>query len=323
MTDSRMHLVDVDLPGPKRDYVGYGRRRPRVVWPNHAKVAVNFVINYEEGSEYSYSAGDNRNVGWFEVYARDGMKQRDLYQESVFEYGSRAGIWRLLRIFDDYSVPITFFACAVALERNPEVGAWIKESKHEACSHGWRLAEQWTLTPEQEREQMQWAIEMIKEQCGVRPYGWYSGMQPSLHTRELLVEEGGFVYDSDSYSDDLPYFVELHEKQHLVVPYSSLVYNDARFIATQGFSTGADFFDICRRALDEYHREGAAGMPSIMSIGLHGRWSGHAGRASALREFIEYAQKKGDVWFARRIDIARHWLAHHTEFSSVESARGR
>jgi len=316
MSDSRMHLVDKNLPGPRREYVGYGRHRPQVVWPNKAKVAVNFVINYEEGSEYSFSAGDTRNVGWFELYARDSMSQRDLYAESVFEYGSRAGIWRLMRIFDDYSIPITFYACAVALERNPEVGAWIKESKHEACSHGWRLAEQWTLTPEQEREQMGWAIEMIKEQCGERPYGWYSGMQPSAFTRELLVEEGGFVYDSDSYADDLPYFVKVHGKDHLVVPYTSLVYNDARFIATQGYSTGADFFDICRRALDEYHREGEAGTPCMMSIGLHGRWCGHAGRASALREFIEYAQAKGDVWFARRIDIARHWLAHHSEFQS-------
>jgi peptidoglycan/xylan/chitin deacetylase (PgdA/CDA1 family) len=312
-----MHLVDQPGEGPVRNYVGYGRRRPQVVWPNSAKVALNLVVNYEEGSEYSFPAGDNRSVSNFEIGAREAMQRRDLYAESVFEYGSRAGIWRLMNIFDQYKIPVTFFACAVALERNPEVGAWIRESGHEPCSHGWRLCDEWLLTPEQEREQIGWAVEMIERTCGERPYGWYSGWQPSLHTRELLVQEGGFVYDSDSYNDDLPYFVDVGGSRHLVVPYASLVYNDSRFINTQGYSSGSDFFDSCKRGLDEYRREGAAGFPCMMSVGLHGRWVGHAGRASALREFIEYAGEQGDVWFARRIDIARWWLENHDRFTQA------
>ena len=308
-----MKLVDQDIPGPKRDYVGYGRRPPRVVWPNEAKVAVNIVVNYEEGSEYSMAAGDGRNEGLAEINYTMDPQYRDLCAESVYEYGSRAGIWRLMRVFDEYDVKSTFFACAVALERNPEVAQWLRESGHEPCSHGWRWEEHWLLDRETERQHIRWAIDSIEKSCGERPLGWYCRYGASVNTRELVVEEGGFVYDADAYNDDLPYFVEVKGNRHLVVPYS-LTYNDGRYVLPQGYASPTDFFDHCKRALDELRREGAAGYPKMMSIGLHSRWAGQAARTSGLREFIEHALAKGDVWFARRIDIARWWLEHHEEF---------
>jgi allantoinase len=241
-------------------------------------------------------------------------EHRDLCAESVYEYGSRAGIWRLMRLFDEYGIKVTFYACAVALERNPEVGAWLQEAGHEPCSHGWRWSEHWLFDREEERRHMQWAIESIEKTCGERPLGWYCRYGPSVNTRELVVEEGGFVYDADAYNDDLPYFTEVLGKRHLVVPYT-LTYNDGRYVLPQGYSSPSDFFDYCRRGLDEYRREGAAGYPKMMSVGLHPRWAGQAGRVSGLRELIEYALEAGDVWVTRRIDIARWWLAHHEEFS--------
>ena len=309
-----MELIDQDIPGPKRDFVGYGRRQPKVVWPNNAKVAVNLVVNYEEGSEYSKPAGDDRNEGLAEISYMLSPQYRDLCAESVYEYGSRAGIWRLLRLFDEYKVKVTFFACAVALERNPEVGQWIQESGHEPCSHGWRWSEHWRFSREEEKQHLRWAIESITKTCGERPLGWYCRYGASVHTRELVVEEGGFVYDSDVYNDDFPSFTQVNGKRHLVVPYT-LAYNDARYIVAQGYGSPTDFFDSCKRGLDELWREGAAGYPKMMSIGLHPRWAGQAGRTSGLREFIEYAMGKGDVWLARRIDIARWWLEHHQEFA--------
>jgi peptidoglycan/xylan/chitin deacetylase (PgdA/CDA1 family) len=309
-----MPLVDHDVLGPKRDFVGHGRRPPKVFWPNDAKVAVNLVVNYEEGSEYSKPIGDDRNEGLAEINYALNPKYRDLCVESVYEYGSRAGIWRLMRLFDEYGVKVTFFACAVALERNPEVGQWIKESGHEPCSHGWRWSEHWLFSREEEKQHLQWAIESIKNTCGERPLGWYCRYGASVHTRELVAEEGGFVYDSDAYNDDLPYFTQVNGKRHLIVPYT-LTYNDGRYIFSQGYGSPTDFFDTCKRGLDELWREGEAGYPKMMSIGLHPRWAGQAGRTSGLREFIEYALAKGHVWFTRRIDIARWWLEHHEQFA--------
>jgi peptidoglycan/xylan/chitin deacetylase (PgdA/CDA1 family) len=302
-----VQLVDQDIPGPKRNFAGYGRRPPQVAWPDEAKVAVQLVVNYEEGSEYSMPAGDRRNEGLAEIPYVMSPEHRDLCAESVYEYGSRAGIWRLMRLFDEYEVKVTFFACAVALERNPGVGEWIGEAGHEPCSHGWRWSEHWLLDRDEERERMRWAIESIARTCGERPLGWYCRYGPSVNTRELVVEEGGFLYDADAYNDDLPYYVDVGGAQHLVVPYT-LTYNDARYVLPQGYSGPADFFDSCKRGLDEYRREAEAGFPKMMSIGLHPRWAGQATRTSGLREFIEYALGTGDVWFARRIDIARWWL---------------
>jgi peptidoglycan/xylan/chitin deacetylase (PgdA/CDA1 family) len=285
-----------------------------VVWPNEAKVALSFIVAYEEGSEYSVGDGDGRNEGLTEIsYAMDPA-YRDLAAESVYEYGSRAGVWRVLRLFEEYDVKTTFFACALALERNPEVGEAIREAGHEPLAHGWRWVEHWLLSREEEREHIRRAVESIARTCGARPLGWYCRYGPSINTRELLVEEGGFVYDSDAYNDDLPYFAEVGGKRHLVVPYNALPYNDVRYVLTQGYGSPVDFVDVCRRALDELRREGERGYPKMLSIGLHARYSGQPGRLSGLRELLEHALGTGDVWFARRIDIARWWLDHHAEF---------
>jgi peptidoglycan/xylan/chitin deacetylase (PgdA/CDA1 family) len=286
-----------------RDLVGYGRRPPVVRWPGDARVAVSLVLNYEEGSERTLPEdGANESLG--EVN-RDVGPYRDLATESVYEYGSRAGVYRLLRLFDRFDVRCTLFAAAVALERNPDVCAWVREAGHEPCAHGWRWAEEWLLTREEEADRIRLAVESIERSCGERPVGWYSRWMPSEHTRELLVEEGGFLYDSNAYNDDLPYYVTVAGEQHLVVPYT-LTTNDLRFV--NGTLGGPDdFFDYCRRALDYLWDEGEE-CPRMMSIGLHPRWTGQPARASALAEFLEYARAKGDVWFPRRRDIAAWWL---------------
>jgi allantoinase len=302
-----------DVPGPPRDLVGYGRHVPRVRWPGGARVAVNLVLNYEEGSEYSHPAGDARNDGLIEViYAMDPA-YRDLAAESVFEYGSRAGVWRVERLLTQYKIPITIFTCAVAIERNPEVGAWIREAGHEPCSHGWRWEEVWKLTPEQEAEHIRMAVESIEATCGERPRGWYCRYGASVRTRELIVAEGGFTYDSDVYNDDLPYYTQVGGKQHLIVPYS-FTYNDGKFGMLPGYGSPADYLDNLKRGFDMLWEEGET-HPRMMSIGLHPRLIGQASRIHALREFIEYALGKGDVWFTRRIDIAEWWNAHHHEFT--------
>ena len=308
-----MKLVDQDGPGPRRDFVGYGRHVPRVVWPNSARVAVSICLNYEEGSEYSKIAGDGRNEGLAEIPYSMAAQYRDLCVESVYEYGARAGIWRLQRLFDSLAMPITFFAAAVALERNPEVAAWLREAGHEPCSHGWRWEEVWTLSRAEEKAHIEAAIQSIEATTGERPRGWYCRYGPSIHTRELLVEAGGFTYDSDAYNDDLPYYVEVGGKSHLVLPYS-LTYNDARFVLSQGYSGPDAFFDHLKRGFDYLWDEGES-HPRMMSIGLHPRLVGQAPRISALKQFLEYAQEKGGAWFARRIDIANWWHDHHQEFA--------
>lgn len=307
-----MSRNDPSVPGPKRDFIGYGRQIPSVRWPNDARVAVSLVLNWEEGSEYSIPAGDNRNEGLAEIAYSMPPEHRDLNVESVYEYGSRAGVWRLQRMFDELEVPITFFGAAVAFESNPDVGLWLQEAGHEPCCHGWRWIEHWTLSREEERDHIKRAIESMQQTCGERPLGWYCRYGPSVNTRELLVEEGGFVYDSDAYNDDLPYYTEVGGKRHLIVPYT-LTYNDGRFTLGD-YADPSSFVDYCRRGLDYLWDEGAT-HPKMMSIGLHSRWIGQAGRASALKEFIQYAQDKGDVWFARRIDIANWWNEHHEEFT--------
>ncbi len=307
-------FAGVEMPGPVRNFVGHGRHVPKVRWPGDARVAVSVVLNYEEGSEYSHPNGDNRNDGLTEmIYAIDAQ-YRDLCAESIFEYGTRAGVWRLERLLTEFKLPITFYACAVALERNREVAAWLKEAGHEPCSHGWRWEEVWRLSREEEAEHIQRAIDSISETCGGRPEGWYCRYGPSVNTRELLVEEGGFVYNSDAYNDDLPYYVEVGGKRHLVVPYS-MTYNDAKFGILPSYGSPTDFVDNLKRGFDQLWDEGET-HPRMMSIGLHSRLVGQASRIHAFREFIEHAEKKGKVWWARRIDIGNWWHAHHAEFTA-------
>ncbi|MFY1638222.1 polysaccharide deacetylase family protein [Solwaraspora sp. WMMB335] len=291
------------MNAPARDLVGYGRRPPVVRWPHDARVAVSIVVNYEEGSERSFDR-DGMNEGLGEVPRRVDGPYRDLATESVYEYGSRVGVHRLLRLFDRYGVAATFFAAAEALEANPEVCAALRDSGHEVCAHGWRWAEEWTLDVDAQREAITHAVRSIEATCGQRPVGWYSRWMPSVDTRRLLVEEGGFRYDSNAYNDDLPYFVHVGEVPFLVVPYS-LTFNDSRHTYGQLTAAG-DFFDECRRGFDYLWEEGDR-TPRMMSIGVHPRLIGQPSRTSALRDFIDHVQTKGGGWFARRREIAEIW----------------
>ncbi len=289
-----------------RDYVGYGRETPQFRWPADTGVAVNIVINYEEGSEVDMARDGRNESGLGEVPSPMPANVRDFALESVYEYGSRAGIWRLARLLDERRIPVTVFGCADALALNPQFCEWIRQRQHDVCCHGLRWEEAWRLSRSQEQANMLAAIDSIDKHVGARPLGWYCRYGPSSHTRELLIEEGGFTYDSDAYNDDLPYFVDAGNARHLVLPYSH-TYNDSRFVRAQGYSSPTDFVDHLKRALDWYRLEGAT-HPKMMSVGLHARLAGQAARASAVAEFIDYARCFDDVWFARRIDIARHWL---------------
>lgn len=299
-----------EASGLARDLIGYGRRGLNVTWPGGARVAVCVVINYEEGAEYSFPAGDGCNEVPQE-FDYPPLQVRDFGNESLFEYGGRAGIWRLQRLFDDLTLPVTIQGCARAFELNPEVGAWIKEAAHDVCCHGYRWENVSLLDKETEREHMLMAVKSVERTCGKRPVGWYSRQPPSVNTRELLVEEGGFLYDSDSFADDIPFFVPVLGKQHLIIPYSFTL-NDGRFMPGQSYSDPTSFVDYCKRHLDYLWDEGET-QPKLMSVGLHPRFIGQPSRTHALREFLEYTLSKGGVWFAHRIDIARWWLDKHGE----------
>jgi len=300
--------------GPVRDFRGYGRRTPPVRWPGDASLVVNIVLNYESGAEYSLPDGDGRNDSWGEYSFQVGPHIRDLGTETHYEFGSRAGIWRLARLFDSHQVPVTIGACARGLERNPEVAEWIAEAGHDVIGHGYRWAENSEMTKEEEREDLRRGIEAIERLTGERPLGWYCRSFPSIRTRELIVEEGGFLYDSDASNDELPYFVEVGSAPFLVVPYSK-VYNDNRYLISPTYATPNDFFENLRAAVSYLCDEAAAGHGArMMTVGLHERWSGQANRATAIRDFVEYVASRPDVRFMRRLDIARWWLAHHAEW---------
>jgi peptidoglycan/xylan/chitin deacetylase (PgdA/CDA1 family) len=293
-----------------RDLVGYGRKPPPVEWPDGARVVVNVVLVYEEGSEYSVLWGDDRNDGWGE-YADAGVQppRRDLGTETHYDYGSRAGVWRLARILDGAGVPVTVSAAAVALELNPAVAEWMRERGHDLLGHGWRWTEPWTVSRDEERDQLRRAIETYERVFGARPLGWNSRSYPSEHTRELLVEEGGFLYDSDGAADDIPYYVESSGGPFLVVPYSK-THNDSRYLVSPGFSSPQDFLETLTLGLDELLRE-ADERRTMMTVAVHARWSGQPARAAALRLFLEHALAKDGVRFLRRADIARWWLERY------------
>ncbi|ARP79959.1 chitin deacetylase [Bordetella genomosp. 8] len=304
-----------------RDLAGYGQTPPDPQWPGGARVAVNIVINVEEGSEPSVPDGDDDSeVGLIETGGR-AFPGRDLGAESMFEYGSRAGFWRLWKILRRHDAPATFFACSRALERNPEIAAAIRDgvaaSRYDVCGHGLRWERHQALTPEAEARAIHTAFQGIEQLTGAAPAGWYCRYAPTIHTRRIVAEHGGFLYDSDAYNDDLPYWTTVDERPHLVVPYTQVM-NDAKFLRG-GLNTGADFFDVLREQFDALWEEGAT-EPKMMSIGLHCRVAGHPFRATALERFLRHIGARPQVWLCRRVDIARHWIEHHPWTSGTGAA---
>jgi peptidoglycan/xylan/chitin deacetylase (PgdA/CDA1 family) len=291
-----------------RDLVGYGPRLPEVRWPGDARIAVSIVLNYEEGSEYSLLDGDRERETNGEVPSPLPLQVRDLMNESMFEYGSRAGIWRLLRLLDKHDVKATCHCCALAIERNAVVGQELVRRGHEVCGHGYRWEEYYRLPVQQERAAIEKAVTVLTALTGARPTGWYTRYGHSENTRRLLAQIGGFLYDSNSVSDDLPYYTTVDGRPWLVIPYS-LEVNDTRFWRG-GLVSGGDFFESMRDSFDRLYEEGSE-TPRMMSVGLHCRISGRPGRSMAVDRFLEYARKHEGVWFARRTDIARWWLENY------------
>ncbi len=294
-----------------RDMIGYGRNTPNPNWPGGANIAVQFVINYEEGGENNILHGDEGSEAFLSeiVGAQPWPGQRHMNMESIYEYGSRAGFWRLWRIFTERDMPVTVYGVAMALERHPDAVAAMKEADWEIASHGLRWIEYRHFNRDEEREHMQEAIRIHTEVTGERPLGWYTG-RSSEHSVDLAIEEGGFVYTSDSYADDLPYWILGEDRPHLIVPYT-LDANDMRFATPQGFNSGHQFYAYLKDSFDVLRAEGEAGAPKMLSIGLHCRLVGRPGRAAALARFLDYVRSHDDAWVARRIDIARHWHDNH------------
>lgn len=303
-----------------RDFVGYGAHPPHPHWPGQARLALNFVINYEEGSEASFEDGDGVTESGLTEGGAGAFAGRDLAAESMFEYGSRVGIWRVLRLLRERNLPATVFACARALERNPAVAAAIREAGYDVCSHGWRWVRLQGLSAEQEAQEIARAVEAITRSVGTPPQGWYCRYSPTEHTRQLLVRHGGFLYDADAYNDELPYWTEVEGKAHLVIPYS-LAINDGKF-SRGAMATASDFFEYLKDSFDMLYSEGAT-QPKMMSVGLHLRLVGHPGRAVGLARFLDYVASHRDVWVCRRIDIARHWYAHHPPAGPASAAAAR
>lgn len=290
---------------PVRDLVGYGGQPPAAGWPDRARLAVNFVLNVEEGSEPSVPDGDGHSENRLTDSSVDLGTSRDLAAEGLFEYGSRAGFWRIHRAFQERGIPLTIFACAVALERNPAITAAIKEAENDVCSHGYRWINHRELSEEDERDQITKAVESFRRTIGYQPPGWYCRYGPSTNTRRLLVEHGGFVYDSDAYNDDLPYWTDIDGTDHLVVPYS-LTTNDAKLLTLNG----RQWADFINDGLDVLVREGSE-RPVMMSIGLHPRIVGQPARFAGLERVLDHVATLGGVWAASRQGIAEHWIGTH------------
>ena len=291
-----------------RNFTGYGRNPPRVTWPGDARIAISVVVNYEEGSEYSTLDGDETHEVNNEVPSPVPVSQRDLANESFFEYGSRVGVWRLMSILDDFSISASFFCCALALERNPEVGREIVRRGHEVVGHGYRWEEYYLMDIESEREAIHRTIESLERTTGVKPVGWYTRYAPSENTRKLVASNGEFIYDSNSYGDDIPYYETVEGEPWLVVPYS-LEVNDTRFWRG-GMNRPSDFLETLTNTFDLLYEEGLEN-PKIMNVGLHCRIAGRPSRASVLKQFLAYVDDKPNVWFARRDEIARWWLENY------------
>lgn len=302
------HLTDYP-----RDLIGYGKQTPQPYWPNQAKIAVQFVLNYEEGAENCVLHGDKSSETFLsEIIGAQAFPSRHLSMESIYEYGSRAGVWRILREFEKRQLPLTVFGVGMALARHPDLTQEFVNAGHEIASHGWRWIHYQDMDEETERAHLNQAVQIIQELTGIAPLGWYTG-RDSPNTRKLVVEHGGFLYDSDYYGDDLPFWmpVRLSDntiKQHLVVPYT-LDTNDMRFTSLQGFNSGEQFFQYIRDAFDVLYEEGSES-PKMLSIGLHCRLIGRPGRFKALQRILDHIQSHPDVWICRRVDIAQHWVKH-------------
>jgi peptidoglycan/xylan/chitin deacetylase (PgdA/CDA1 family) len=292
-----------------RDLIGYGASPPNPNWPGQARLAVNFVLNFEEGSEPSVPDGDPESEWGLTEYGASspGVPGRDLAAEGMFAYGSRVGFWRIMRMFQERGLPMTIFGCALALERNPPAAEAIKQAGFDVCCHGWRWEKHFLLPEDIERDHIARAVASLRQTMGEAPLGWYCRSGPGLNTRRLLVEHGGFLYDSDAYDDELPYWTRVADQPHLVVPYS-LSTNDSKF-GRGTFATGDDFFHYCRDAFDVLYAEGLTA-PKMLSIGLHMRLIGHPGRAAGLQRLLDYIGRFDGVWVTRRVDIARHWEAN-------------
>ena len=297
-------------PGYPRDLAGYGRTPPHAQWPGNARIALQIVLNYEEGAENNVLHGDPASEVFLSeiVGAQPFVGARHMSMESLYEYGSRAGMWRLLRLFEQRKMPLTVFAVGMAVARNPEAIQAMVELGHEIASHGWRWINYHGVDENIEREHIGLAVEAIRRVTGTAPLGWYTG-RTSENTRRLVAEHGGFLYDADSYSDDLPYWELVGDKPQLIVPYT-LDTNDMRFATPQGFNSGEQFYAYLKDAFDVLYAEGETA-PKMLSIGLHCRIAGRPARLASLARFLDHVQKHDRVWICRRVDIARHWVAHH------------
>lgn len=292
----------------ERDFIGYGANPPVIEWPGKARIAVSVVVNYEEGSETSLLDGDPAHETNNEVPSPVPSDQRDLFNESFFEYGSRVGVWRILKLLDKYGAKSTFFCCALAFERNSEVARAVVERGHEVCGHGYRWEEYHNKSRAEEAEAIRMTVESLRATTGERPVGWFTRYGPSVNTRELVAGEGGFIYDSGVLNDDLPYYTQVGGKPWLVVPYSFET-NDARFWRG-GLNSVGDFYEYLKDTFDVLYEEGRT-HPKMMSVGLHCRIAGRPARSRALDRFLQYARSHPSVWFARRDEIARWWLEHY------------
>ncbi|MFZ3290325.1 MAG: allantoinase PuuE [Telluria sp.] len=305
-----------------RDLIGYGRTPPHPQWPGQARIALQFVLNYEEGGENNVLHGDPASETFLsEIIGAAAFPMRHMSMESLYEYGSRAGLWRLLRMFEERRLPLTVFGVSMALKRNPEALAAFRQLGHEIACHGLKWISYQNVDAATERAHMDEAVQILRDLTGEAPQGWYTG-RDSPNTRRLVVEHGGFSYDSDYYGDDLPFWEQVEYtdaggaqavKPHLVVPYT-LDTNDMRFAAMQGFNSGTQFFDYLKDAFDLLYAEGdpdGLNRPKMLSVGLHCRLAGRPGRAAALARFLDYVQHHDKVWITRRIDIADHWRATH------------
>jgi allantoinase len=293
-----------------RDLIGYGRHRPQADWPGGARIALSFVLNYEEGGERNVMDGDPHAEIYLtpEITGVPPVRRRNFSVEDLFEYGSRAGFWRLMRVFAARGVPFTSWAVGLALKRNPEAGIAMAEAGHEVASHSWRWIDYAEMPAEQEREHIRKTVQTIRDITGSPPLGWYTG-RFSANTRRLVMQETETLYDSDCYNDDLPYWTHVEGKPRLMIPYA-LDTNDFKFALSPGWTSGDDFFAYLKAAFDHLYREGQT-EPKMMSVGLHCRLTGRPARADALARFIDYVLTHDRVWICRRVEIARHWIARH------------